>query len=230
MEHVEAVKLNSVERYLLGELTETERDAFEAHFFECVDCAAEVRAAAAFIDNAREIMRRTPARPAIVSHERGRRMAWLGWLQPGYALAMVVILVLAIGYQSLITIPRIKRSSAAAVAQALPTLSLTTSGTRSGTGIPEISLASQTPFGIYVDIPVQGFFTRYSCAIQSNDGKDRFDVNLRPEQVKDTVELFIPGGALRPGLYRLVIFGHSEGKQSPGSEIARYPFMLKNAP
>jgi len=229
MEHAEAVKLNAVERYLLGELTDTERDGFEAHFFECRACAAEVRVAAAFIENAREVMRRTPHRQTVVSHEGEKRSARFGWLQPGYALAMLVVLALALGYQSFVAIPRIKRSSLSAVAQPLPTLSLTTSGSRGGAGIPEITVARRDPFGIFVDIPVEGSFTAYSCAILSSDGKDMFDIHLSPEQVKDTVQLFIPGEALRPGTYNLVIFGHSTGQRIPASEIGRYPFVLKNA-
>src|SRR5437588_743880 len=130
MDHVEAVKLNSVERYVLGELTAKERDTFEEHYFECTDCAAEVKAAAAFIDNVRESMRSGSWPAAVVGRQSEARKGWLGWLQPAYPLAVIAGLVLVIGYQALITIPRMKHDLRPAVAQALPTLSLTTSGAR----------------------------------------------------------------------------------------------------
>jgi anti-sigma factor RsiW len=44
MEHDEAEKSQAVERYLLGELPVTEREAFEEHYFSCPECAEEVRA------------------------------------------------------------------------------------------------------------------------------------------------------------------------------------------
>ena len=42
MNHEEAMKAQTTERYLLGDLPENERDAFEEHYFECAICADEV--------------------------------------------------------------------------------------------------------------------------------------------------------------------------------------------
>jgi hypothetical protein len=44
MTHTEAVDTYAAERYLLGEMTEAERQAFEAHYFECPTCADDLRA------------------------------------------------------------------------------------------------------------------------------------------------------------------------------------------
>ena len=44
------------ERYVLGELSEEQRAQYEAHFFDCLRCAEEVRAAAAFMRVARGIL------------------------------------------------------------------------------------------------------------------------------------------------------------------------------
>jgi hypothetical protein len=44
MEHQEAVRTLASERYLLGEMTEAERDSFEDHFFSCTECADDVLA------------------------------------------------------------------------------------------------------------------------------------------------------------------------------------------
>lgn len=46
MEHQEAVETLASERYLLGEMSDAERDAFEEHFFACVECAGDVKAGA----------------------------------------------------------------------------------------------------------------------------------------------------------------------------------------
>ncbi|PYU53470.1 MAG: hypothetical protein DMG48_01380 [Acidobacteria bacterium] len=47
MDHNEALRLHAVEKYVLGELPPSLRDEFEQHFFECQECALDVRAAAA---------------------------------------------------------------------------------------------------------------------------------------------------------------------------------------
>ena len=55
MEHDWATRLVAAERYLLGELSDAERDQFEEHFFDCPACAEEVRAGAIFEANARAV-------------------------------------------------------------------------------------------------------------------------------------------------------------------------------
>jgi hypothetical protein len=43
MTHQQALDTMAAERYLLDEMTEIEKHAFEEHFFDCYDCAQEVR-------------------------------------------------------------------------------------------------------------------------------------------------------------------------------------------
>ena len=47
MEHQQALATKASERYLLGEMSEPERFDFEAHYFDCPECADDVRTAAA---------------------------------------------------------------------------------------------------------------------------------------------------------------------------------------
>ena len=227
MDHTEAVKLSNVERYVLGELNASEREAFEEHYFECVDCAAEVKATAAFIDNMRESMRLAEPARQIQQYEFPR--GWLGWLQPTYALALIAGLVLILGYQSLVRIPRLERNPLPA-AQALPTLSLTTSGTRGDSAVPEIELRHSSAFGLLVDIPANERFASYSCAIRDTKGKARFDIDVSSVQARDAVELFIPGGTLDAGTYQVVIAGKKANEAGAGEELARYPFVIRNIP
>ena len=55
MEHEPATQLMPTERYLLGELTDVERDQFEDHFFDCPACAEDVRQGVIFMANARAV-------------------------------------------------------------------------------------------------------------------------------------------------------------------------------
>ena len=69
MEHLEAVNTLAIERYLLEEMPQEERDAFEEHFFSCAECADDVREAAAM----REGVRAGLAAAAGAPRERGDR-------------------------------------------------------------------------------------------------------------------------------------------------------------
>ncbi len=53
MDHNEAIQLQAAEKYVLGEFPPSLRDQFEEHYFECQECALDVKAAAGFVDNAR---------------------------------------------------------------------------------------------------------------------------------------------------------------------------------
>jgi hypothetical protein len=101
MEHNRAVEIQAVERYLLGEVPPEEREDFEEHYFTCAECAQDVRAAARFRANAREILR-DPEQfsPA----EKDRRSVW--WRFPTLGpLAAAFTLLCAVAYQNLVTIP-----------------------------------------------------------------------------------------------------------------------------
>ena len=54
MDHYQATELTAVEKYLLDELTPGERDDFEEHFFDCQECATDLRATAAFMAAAKK--------------------------------------------------------------------------------------------------------------------------------------------------------------------------------
>src|ERR1044072_7052993 len=48
MKHQTCVESKVAERYLIGELPPAEREAFEQHYFECEDCAEDVRLGSSF--------------------------------------------------------------------------------------------------------------------------------------------------------------------------------------
>ena len=66
MNHQEAVSSHATERYLLEEMTEVEKFAFEDHYFDCAECADDVRAAALMREGVKEGMLGAVA-PAPVS-------------------------------------------------------------------------------------------------------------------------------------------------------------------
>jgi hypothetical protein len=120
MRHEEATTEGLVERYLLGEMAEPERAAFEEHYFSCAVCAEEVVSAAKFVDNARRpLLRLEPeakpnreARPARAPEPNGERGGervatgapwWERWLTlaPKPALAGACgVLALALVWQN----------------------------------------------------------------------------------------------------------------------------------
>jgi anti-sigma factor RsiW len=77
IDHQQAVNSMMAERYLLGELNEGERNAFEEHFFECSDCFEQVKAGTEFISSLKKVG--TEETAAVPS---GWRPAMGQWFRP----------------------------------------------------------------------------------------------------------------------------------------------------
>src|SRR5690242_13203554 len=120
MDHSQTVELQLAVKYVLGELPPVQRDEFEDHYMDCPECAKDVHAAAAFADTAREVFREEARdkAPAPV-RERGQSQ-WFAWLRPVVAVPAMLILFVVIGYQNLITLPRLKSAGKAQVFDLFP--------------------------------------------------------------------------------------------------------------
>ncbi len=224
MDHNEAIKSQAVEKYFLGELKGDAREAFEEHFFDCAECAADVKTTAVLVDNVREVLRTVPAEAKKAPAREKRTTGFLSWWKPAYSFAAIAALVAGIGYQNLVTIPHLKEGNAT-VAQALPSFSFVTAGSRGAEAL-EIAVPANSNFGIYIDIPGSPDFASYSADIVSQSGATKLSIPVSAEQVKDTVQLLIPGRTLEPDQYDLVIRGHKSGDPS-AQEIIRHPFSLR---
>jgi anti-sigma factor RsiW len=97
----------------LNELTPEAREAFEEHFFDCPDCALDLRAAAAFMDEAKAQLPALSASASVPSpagavKPRAKRDQWFSWLRPAFAVPAFAALLLVVGYQNLVTMPGLR--------------------------------------------------------------------------------------------------------------------------
>jgi hypothetical protein len=92
MTHTEAVESYASERYLLGEMTEAERQGFEAHYFDCETCADDLRIGSRMRDGVAEgLLVARGARTARPS----RSFNYLSW-------AAAASLALVAGYEGML--------------------------------------------------------------------------------------------------------------------------------
>jgi hypothetical protein len=76
MEHQEAVATHASERYLLNEMSDAERDAFEDHYFSCVECADDVKAGARMEQGVREGLASAQVIPIKRSWRQSTVLPW----------------------------------------------------------------------------------------------------------------------------------------------------------
>lgn len=70
MEHEDAIQMNAVEGYLLHDLTDHERTAFEEHYADCEACFEDVQAGTTFTTTMRELTDLVPVRVSANPYKR----------------------------------------------------------------------------------------------------------------------------------------------------------------
>lgn len=232
MDHSEALQQMAAERYLMDELTPEAREAFEAHYFECPECALDLRAGALFQKEAKALLpelkgdsaARAVSRPV---EPRIKREWWAGWLRPAFALPVFATLLLVVGYQNLVTYPSLRAS--ANEPRLLPWTPLR--GTTRGGAQGAITADRRHGVALPIDLPAQasaGAYASYAFDLYDPQGKLAWSgaAEATADEAGESRRLLlvIPGAMLKDGAYTLAISGvASHGERT---EIDRDIFNL----
>src|SRR5712692_4586036 len=116
MDHNEAIRLQAGVMYVLGELSQVQREEYEEHYFDCAECAIDLKALATFADTTREVLRQEKVN-SFAKDPVPVRGGWLRWFQPVVAVPALAALLLIIAYQNTVTIPRAREASTQSAGQ-----------------------------------------------------------------------------------------------------------------
>lgn len=199
MNHEVAVTTRAAERYILSELESDEREAFEEHYFECQDCAEDVRALSIFVENAKAVLA-TPPEPFPVRLADVRPAPapasglWLGWLRPQLAMAgLATFFVVLLGVQfTAMQRLRAPRLSEAAVLHGI-----------SRGEVPVLRQGQPLSLLIAVEEPLQG--NNITAEVRGADGAVRQRVEGTASASDRGLSLYIPDPDLPSGRYSVVI-------------------------
>jgi hypothetical protein len=229
MDHADAIRSGAAEKYLLEELDDIERSEYEEHFFDCQECAEDVRSGAAFAANAKAVLP-SLTRERVVHPENGRARGtgWLAlfWPAPvGMAAALALALGLSI-YQAAVVAPGLRRQVAEAEGiqpAAMHFLSLSRSGSSA------VRLGKDTrALGLTLSTGTTGSFAYYRCELQDPGGRMVKAVTLPAPAKEDELNLVMHAKGLSPGPYVLVLRGlASPAGPVVSQDVSRYPFVLE---
>lgn len=222
MNHEQAVQQSATERYLMGELSPELRDQFEEHFFECSECADDVRSASLFIEGSKHILAEKPE-PAVVAIPRQEppSRGWLSWLRPAFAVPAFAILLAVLAYQNFVTYPQLRASLEQP--QVLPWAPLNTRTRGSITSI--VPARRGKPFLLFMNIPPDPRYSQYAADLYNPAGKLDASLPIPVQDGEDTVPLQLPTGNREPGIYTVALRGIDNSGHS--KEINRAQFELQ---
>ncbi len=228
MDHDLVVRQKMTERYLLDELDPEARDEFEEHFFDCPECASDVRACALFVEHSKVALAKqsepisgsAPA-PASVPAQAG----WLAWLRPGlrarFAVPVMAVLLAVIGYQNLVTYPQMQQ--ALNRPQVLPWAPVNV-GTYGSEG-PVVTTRTGEGFLLFMRIPPDGAYGHYTADLYNPAGKLEWSFTIPAVAGQDQWPVRIPGANRQAGSYTLAVRGITAAGES--KEVGRASFELQ---
>ena len=205
MEHKDAIEARAVERYLLDEMSETERAVFEEHYFDCRVCAADITEGTRLLVVGEAVAAENEQPPNVVPF-RDR------WIPAAAAASLIFLLGTGAGY-------RVAGWRHKPVTELVQAVRIDTGVSRAGT--PAVIQTVQTGDVLRFDVEPRDDAASYdvvvACGgkIQSRDGISR-------EMAADAVSLRL--GELPTGRCELVI----EGVRKDGNrfEITSSPFEV----
>jgi anti-sigma factor RsiW len=220
MDHLDADKTKAVERYMLGDLSVSEVEEFERHFFDCPQCSEELRVLTIFQENARAVFgEQDPAPiPPSVPVPKSAAGWWRGfsplfWKQPwAVALAALVIGIFT-GYMAFTM-----REGVQAVgeyplyAQARGEETMVSPAARSKIYV------------VYFDKTWESDYASLRAVVRDASGVEQFSVSVPPVAPGEAFHIKVPTRKLSPGKYLLVMMGSNGDKES---ELAQFPYTLQ---
>ena len=230
MDHLEAVRLQAAEKYVLGELTLEIREQFEEHYCDCSECAKDLKALATFVTASRMVFDETEfSSPAPSREAHTERPGWFSWLRPVIAVPAIAALAAIIVFQNAVTIPSAKKYGTLQGAAGVYETSYRLQGATRGGSIAKVVVRPDESFALEFDFTPSRVFPRYKGNLVDSSGHAVRTFDLTGEQSNKELHVLIPGGIVHAGNYELVVVGDTETlKQGPrNNEVLRIPFVVE---
>lgn len=199
-QHQQAIRTLAAERYMLGQMTDAERETFEEHYFNCRFCVEDIKGIELMSRAVRQKQRRRKWRPMTVA-------PW----------AIAASLAGALALQPILTSP--PQVPPPAEVPYVIDAPLKSEGRAGAT-------ATKLPAGQrilqYFEIAHDPQFTQYRWDLRADEAKSLVSGTLTPEQTNEPIPLLL--GPLPAGSYELVI----EGVRKDGnrSSITIHPLIV----
>lgn len=236
MDHSEAVRLQAAEKYVLGKLPKEQHAAYEEHYFDCPACAEEIKATVAFMESARQAIREEVAEAVGATRLAPAARAtggWFAWLRPALAVPVMAALLLFIGYQNGVTIPRLKNFSSSQMGQSISSSFQLRGSVRGGSESDDtrnkVGVRSGEGFTLNFDFTPTGMFSEYDWQLRDQAGRVVKSGHISGEKKNQGVSLNMAGGVELAGKYDLVFYGSADGQTANESEAQRLTFTVEFA-
>jgi Putative zinc-finger len=227
MDHSEAVLLNMVEKYLFGELSPDVRDQFEEHYFDCPECAAEVRALWTFMATSRTIFNEESAVRVTAGAQKPVRPGRFSWLRPAVAVPAIAALAAVVIFQAAVTIPNLKEQAATQRGGQVYESSFRLQGSTRGESVSKVTIDPNQSFALDFDFTPSQTFLSYLGTLLNSSGSAVLTFRVGGDKANKELHLVIPENKVNPGTYNLVFTGEAMNSGQKNNEVQRLTFAVE---
>lgn len=201
MDHEEAVRNQVAEHFALGELTQEDRERFEAHFFDCSECFENARLASEFLHHTHKVLP-PEAEKSVVA-----RFFTELWRPTTRVMATLCLGLIGFGIQQQMRIAHLEQPTQVWRAYL-------TEQTRSPGGEKEISVPRGTRLVLEAGFLQRDEFKSYRSLILSEPDKQiKYVIPLHLKEDDVSATIVLPPEILHEGTYSLLIQGqHKDGQ------------------
>jgi hypothetical protein len=224
MDHDMVVRQKITERYLLNELDPDVRDEFEDHFFDCQECSRDIRAGSELVAHSKNILAErseSTSVPTTIRVMEPSRTTWFAWFRPVLVAPVLALLLAVVGYQNLVVLPELQ--SALTRPQLLPWASVNV-GTY-GVDKPTLKVAPGKGFLLFVRIPPDSTYARYTAILYNPNGKLEWSLTIPALTDQDQWPVQVPGTNRPAGTYKISVSGITAAGES--RELGSTSFELQ---
>lgn len=222
MDHDVAIRQKMTERYLLDELNAAAREEFEEHFFGCTACAFDVRAGATFVEQSKAALAKPPMEDSVRQPlPAPSKPGWLSWLRPAFVVPAMALLLAVMGYQNLVTYPRLMKELNNPSVLPFASVNIGTYGSEK----PVIKAREREDFLVFARIPPEGEYSSYTADLYNPGGKLEWSVMIPAASAQDQWPIHVPGANRVAGSYSLAVRGVDARGES--KELGRASFELQ---
>lgn len=210
-DHEEAMKNMMVERYLLGELSESERDAFEAHFFDCPVCFEQIKCGTEFVSYLHR---------AGIEEEPAAK--WHGipnqFFRPAFTMAFAAMFLCAFGFN-------LYQHSEIRHYQAPEVISVVTLQSASRGEKRTVIASRKGNFDLRVLFQPNPELTSWKARVVNDSGKEIVAIPISDPQTNE-LQIKFNSGPFSEGGYKLIIQG-VDRTQNRVETVGEYLFNLQ---
>lgn len=230
MDHLEAMRIQATEKYVLGELSPDLREQFEEHYLDCPECTKDLLALSTFVTASRAIFTEEEApSQAVPRREPVEKIGWFRWLRPTVMVPALAALAAVAVYIAVVDKPLLKDKVSTLGTVQVSTPSFRLLGPTRGESLVKVTVGPDQPFALDLDFTPNEVYQSYTIRLLDAAGKTAWTSGIGGEQRDKEVHLIVPGGKVKPGKYDLVFFGHNEAANHglKENEVLRQSFSVE---